>query len=1013
MRITSLRLRLIGAGLVLLVVVAPRSWPKETVRLCGTHRDRIVEDLHLHQKAARQRAGRGGGIGLQSATAREPRRVTRAAGNLVLMEDADGVVSRLNDFDLDRRTLSFFPEGSPAAGYRIAAGGPGYDAAAAAAGTLLAGLGDDDAREIDLPFAFPFFGGTHQSVYVNSDGSLTFGRSDVSTLPRSLDRITAGPPRIAPLFRDLDPTRARDGVRVLTAAGQVVVSWVEVPEFSEGPRGPLQTFQARLSPDGRIDFAFNGIDTLDAIVAISPGGLQGETRVVPFSEGSPDLFTGTVAERFTRVQELDYVLASQKFYEENDDAYDYLVFFNNFGLSPGPSTVAFEVTVRNFREGIGDPPADFGPVFGSPRRLQAVMVMGPLSQYPDDPNGIVASRAPARDTPLTVLGHEAGHLFLAFASVRDPRDPDARPMLGRDGAHWSFVFNSEASLLEGNRICDRERETCPPGLFGGSRFVTTATVEAYSPLDQYLMGFRPPWEVPDMFLVEDAGVSTSQMPRAGVDFNGRRRDIRIDELVAAEGVRRPDHTVAQRHFRLAFVLVHRAGQEPSALELEKLDRFRREFDAFYRRASNERASIETVLLRSLSLSAFPATGVLVGGTATARLSLEAPAPTDLEVVLTSAQGGVSMPASVRIPAGGDEATFAIAGAREGVDEITAEIPGGGYEAARARVQVLGSAGTLRVIAVSGDKQVNTPGTALPEPIVVRVVDANNVPYAGLTLRATSSAGGAVSPLETVTDAAGEAVFRWTPAGTLFNELTVAATGAPGAAPLVVTTTGTPFFSPEAVVNAASFTPVLSPGSLATIFGANLAAGATAQGSLPLPTELAGVRVLLNGSAVPLVYVSDRQINFLLPLSAPLGPSFLLVSTALGESARAAIEIGQVSPAVFVIPGTGEGAVAVAGSGIVTSGRPAAPGDFIEIYATGLGPVEPLSPGSELRKTVSQPSVAIDGVLLPEIQFSGLAPGFAGLYQVNARVAGGVPPGRRTLTLSIGGVAANPVDIFIR
>src|SRR5205807_5664986 len=110
---------------------------------------------------------------------------------------------------------------------------------------------------------------------------------------------------------------------------------------------------------------------------------------------------------------------------------------------------------------------DIGQEFGSPRRLQAVLNMGPPSQYPADPNAVVPARFLSRDTPLTVLGHEAGHLFLAFASVLDPNDPRGQPMLGRALVHWSFLFNSEASLLEGNRIQDNGPSASP-------RFTTVA-----------------------------------------------------------------------------------------------------------------------------------------------------------------------------------------------------------------------------------------------------------------------------------------------------------------------------------------------------------------------------------------------------------------------------------------------------------------------------------------------------------------------------------------------------------
>ena len=88
------------------------------------------------------------------------------------------------------------------------------------------------------------------------------------------------------------------------------------------------------------------------------------------------------------------------------------MFYNNLGIEADIGTVAFEITLRNNRTGIGDPIVDFGDFVGSPNRLQALLNLGPLRQYPADPNAVVSRRASARDTPLTVLGHEAGHLFL-------------------------------------------------------------------------------------------------------------------------------------------------------------------------------------------------------------------------------------------------------------------------------------------------------------------------------------------------------------------------------------------------------------------------------------------------------------------------------------------------------------------------------------------------------------------------------------------------------------------------
>ena len=987
---------------------------REVGVLCGAHRDRLQEEIFLHQRAAAQRMGRGGGVGLLSAETPARRPASRVAGEIVLMEDADGVVSRRNDFDLDGLTVSFVPAAADASSYRFATAEGGYDAGAAAGGEVLA-LEDDDALEMPLPFEFPFYGYGHRSVFVHSDGNVSFEEPDAASSPRSLHRLTAGPPRVAPLFRDLDPSRSPDGIHYLAEAARVVISWVQVPEYATVGTGKLQTFQLRLYPDGRIEFSYNGITTVSAIVGIAPGRLEGPTRVVSFSQGSGEEFEGAVAERFTRREEVDVVRAAQKFYEEHDDAYDYLAFFNNLGISADLGTVAYEITVRSRREGIGDEPVDHGATFGSRRRLQAVMNLGPLSQYPDDPHARLPQRFTSGDTTLTVLGHEAGHLFLAFASVRDPFDPAGRPMLQRDGAHWSFVFNSEASLLEGNRICDRQRQSCPPDPSGDRRFVTTATVEGFSPLDQYLMGLRAPWEVPDTFLVQAATiVNPDRFPEVGVNFDGDRRDIRVDEVIAAEGRRIPDHTVEQRRYRFAFVLIHAAGAEPPQRDIDKLDLFRREFEQFYRQATGGRAEAVTTIRRALHLSAFPAAGVLLGAEAPAEVSIEEAAPADLEVVLTSAGGAAGLPASVRIPAGATSAQFTIRGLREGVDTITATVPGGEFEQAEARIQVLGSAAGLRLVAVSGARQVHPGGGPLPDPVVVQVLDENNLPYAGLRLLAEASAGGVVHPAETLTDASGKAAFQWSPPAAADGSLTLRIAEAPGSPPLVVTTTSEPSFRAEGVVNAASFRAPIAAGALATVFGLHLAAGARAEaGAVPLPEELEGVRVLLNDRPVPLVYVSDSQINFFVPRLTQPGEATLSVSTPVGRTNPVGVTVGGVAPGIFSIPGTGEGAVLLAGTGRLTSERPAAPGDYLEIYCTGLGPVEPYEPGSPLEKTVHRPEITIGGVPATEIPFSGLAPGFVGLYQVNVQVPPDVAPGPQPLRMTVAGAEANEVTVFIR
>lgn len=993
--------------LVVLLLVQLPAPARQEIAVCGTHAERWREELHLHRKAGRLRAARGP---RRQAVEAAVRAAGRDVGEIAVIEDTDGVVSRRNPFDLDNRTVTFLPVEASAARYRFTTREGSFDSDAAFRGALVTGFEDDDTRLLELPFPFPFFGTIYRSVFLNSDGNLTFKEPDTATSERSLGRVTAGPPRIAPLFRDLDPSRAAAGVHVLSEPGRLVVSWVEVPEWLEVGTGRRQTFQLRLYPDGRIEFAYRGITTETAVVGIAPGNLAGSTTVVSFSDGSAAEFSSAIVERFTNVEEVDIVLAAQKFYETHEDAYDYLVIFNNLGIAASSGAVAYEVTIRNTRSGYGDAKYDVGKEFGSRRRLQAVMNMGPLSQYPRNPNEILTGRRPAGDTPLTVLGHEAGHLFLAYASIRDPADPRARPMLGRQNAHWNFSFNSEASLLEGNRICDRQVQTCP-GPPSGDRFVTVATVEGFAPLDQYLMGLRAPWEVPDTFLVVNSTITNpGRMPQAGISFNGSRRNISIDEIIAAEGRRTPDHTVAQRRFRFAFILVVGQGSQPDQSAIEQVDGYRQAFEVFYRTATGDRARADTSLRRVLELSLFPAAGVLLGATATAAVRLQSAPQADLTVLLASREGGIALPSSVRIPAGATSATFPIRGVRAGVDELMATVPGGTHEDAVARIQVLESPAGLRLTVVSGDRQIGSPGAPLPEPVVVRLDDANELPYPGVRLTVSVEGGGRVEPSELVTDEAGLARLTWVPGAGPSNRLHITVAGATPGPSATVIAVGRPSFTAAGVVDAASFRGLLAPGSLATIFGVNLAGGASATATLPLPERLAGVEVLVSGRRARLHYVSDSQINFVVPLEAAPGPAEIVVNTRAGSSLPVPVNLLNVAPAVFVMPG-GLGAAAVAGTGQLTSERPAAGGEVLEIYATGLGAVR-LNAATGLAETAEPVAATIGGAPAP-VLFSGLAPGWMGLYRVNVRVPAGLPPGPRPLRLSASGVPANEVLVVLR
>jgi uncharacterized protein (TIGR03437 family) len=984
-------LRFFLAALLAVSLALGRTDPQ----ICGTHSDGWKEQLFLHDQSPRVRAAKAARLAAPKWT-----RAARAdAGNIAILEDADGVVSRRNAFNLRQRTITFTPLDATATRYSYAVSGESFDAEAASAGTPLSGLGDDDAALQGLPFAMPFQGQTYRDLWVNSDGNLTFGAADSTSTGRTLGRFNAGPPRIAALYADLDPSRRPGSVKVTAEASRMVVTWDGVPEYSDFGNGLRQTFQLRLYPGGRIDMTWSVVDISEAVVGIGPGELRGGSSVVSFATSSSGEFTGSVAERFTFEEEIDMVTAAQKFYANHEDSYDYLVVYNAIGVNALSSAVAYENTVRNDRTGYGDPAIDTGKSYGSPRRLQAVLNLGPLSQYPEDPNGFIRSRPTTRDTPLTVLAHEAGHLFLALASVRDPLDPNARPMLGFQNAHWAFTTNSEASLLEGNRIRDNGPGASP-------RFTTVGVTEGFSPLDQYLMGFRSKEEVPPTFYVK--GPSNSfrfRQPQLDISFDGERVDVTADQMEQAEGRRTPDHTVAQRKFRFAFILVVAAGSEPSSTLLGQVDRYRSEFESFYARAANDRSTADTSLRRALQLSASPASGVLQGAAAPVSISIQQAQPSALTVLLRSESGNISVPASVTIPAGATSATFEMRGERTGVDTLIAEPSSDAYETVVARIQVSAASSALKLEVVSGDRQRPTTGQALAAPVVVRVSDINNLPYPGVPVT-IGVTGGSVSPASGATDVEGKLSLAWTPSGGGTQTLTARIEGGPS-----ITASTLPPRAAGNVVNAASFLPALAPGTLATLFGSGLTESAPATAAaVPWPSFLGGTRVLINGAVVPLLYVSSSQINFLVPESVPAGAARVVIESAgLSPIDVPNTTIAAAAPAIFFDAATGYGAILNAGTAQTTFDRPAARGSTVEIYATGLGATVP---SGVLAATASTPVVAIGGVQAP-VSFSGLAPGFVGLYQVNVLIPEGVPAGKQPLSISLGGATSNTVSIGIR
>ncbi len=256
-----------------------------------------------------------------------------------------------------------------------------------------------------------------------------------------------------------------------------------------------------------------------------------------------------------------------------------------------------------------------------------------------------------------------------------------------------------------------------------------------------------------------------------------------------------------------------------------------------------------------------------------------------------------------------------------------------------------------------------------------------------------------------------AVFNPTPAG-----------GSSGA--LIFTISG-PVVNQSGVLNAASFAAsAVAPGEIATAFGNGL-----------LPTPSSKIEVRMNGINALVFNFNNTQVSFQVPWElAGQTQATLTVTVDGAASSPVTVSIAPYNPGIFTLSSTGSGQAAVliattneiaapSGSVAGAQARPVNRGEFIVIYATGLGPVtnQPASgaraPGNPpFSATTTVPVVTIGGatVAAADVFFSGLAPGFVGLYQINVPVPATASTGNVVpLSLTIGGVTSNLVSIAVQ
>jgi uncharacterized protein (TIGR03437 family) len=227
-----------------------------------------------------------------------------------------------------------------------------------------------------------------------------------------------------------------------------------------------------------------------------------------------------------------------------------------------------------------------------------------------------------------------------------------------------------------------------------------------------------------------------------------------------------------------------------------------------------------------------------------------------------------------------------------------------------------------------------------------------------------------------------------------------------------------------VVNAASFSQPISPGSFVTVYGQNLADTTTGWSAAitngKLPTSLGGVQVLINGKNAYVYYVQPTQVNAIAQPDTVTGSVEVDVITNHG-TVPALVNMVPVSPGLFTYSLQGklyaaalfnsDGAYVGAVGAIpgVTS-RPAQAGDYILLFATGLGQTSPPYPvGQVLTVAYPVPDLAQISVLIggkpATVPYAGMT--YPGLFQINVQVPNGVPAGDQSIVLGVAGQASLP------
>ena len=340
--------------------------------------------------------------------------------------------------------------------------------------------------------------------------------------------------------------------------------------------------------------------------------------------------------------------------------------------------------------------------------------------------------------------------------------------------------------------------------------------------------------------------------------------------------------------------------------------------------------------------------------------------------------------------------------------------------------LVGSDGVANIVGLSGPSDTN-PGQDAGL-IAVKLIDSNGVPVSGQTVGFSAGTGASVQNVQSVTNAYGiasaEAFLGNSP-----GDYNYIIRYGRSSFTLTATAIATPTISAAGVVDGATFAAgkPIAPGSYISIFGSNLSSTIDSAKTAILPLALDLVTVSFDvpsaGLSLPgnVLFVSAGQVNVQVPWELQ-GQSSVQMKVSVADGFGIAfgnvvtVPLANYEPGFFLINGNQAAALDLNNHVIGTS-NPAIPGQYVQLYANGLGPVnnQPAdgNPALSSQSTCTTSATVMINNQNAPVNFCGLAPGFPGLYQVNAMVPSSLAAGTYPITVSIGSVTSPAANIVVK